>query len=55
MNMGNCMDGIQNGNETDVDCGGGVCPVCRELKHCLLPRDCIANATWVHSARLTHR
>ena len=23
-----CTDGIQNGNETGVDCGGSDCPVC---------------------------
>jgi hypothetical protein len=23
-----CDDGIQNGDETDVDCGGSVCPAC---------------------------
>jgi hypothetical protein len=25
---GTCSDGIQNGNETEVDCGGSDCPVC---------------------------
>ena len=27
-NCETCSDGIQNGAETGVDCGGGVCPVC---------------------------
>jgi hypothetical protein len=28
-----CADGIQNGNETDIDCGGN-CPPCAVGKHC---------------------
>ncbi len=24
----NCFDGVQNGDETDVDCGGTLCPAC---------------------------
>lgn len=24
----NCSDGIRNGNETGIDCGGGSCPAC---------------------------
>src|SRR5207237_681320 len=42
--MGNCMDGIKNGMETDVDCGGGVCPACRDLQRCAQARDCVAFA-----------
>ena len=26
---GTCFDGIQNGDEDDVDCGGTLCPVCQ--------------------------
>src|SRR4030095_6026889 len=29
-----CNDGIQNGSETDVDCGGGGCPACANGKGC---------------------
>jgi hypothetical protein len=25
---GGCTDGVENGNETDIDCGGGTCPAC---------------------------
>ena len=25
-----CHDGIKNGNETDIDCGGGVCDRCAD-------------------------
>ncbi len=26
--LSNCTDGIQNGDETGVDCGGSICPAC---------------------------
>ena len=26
--IGNCFDGVRNGDEDDVDCGGALCPVC---------------------------
>ncbi len=36
-----CSDGIQNGNETDVDCGGGgACADCSLGDTCLVPSDC---------------
>jgi hypothetical protein len=35
-----CTDGIQNGNETDVDCGGPSCPKCVEGRHCATGGDC---------------
>ena len=35
-----CTDSIQNGNETDVDCGGGTCPTCGSGKTCLFNSDC---------------
>ena len=42
-------DGVQNGGETDVDCGGGAppggdgAPLCAYGKACLLASDCSAN------------
>ena len=38
-----CSDGVQNANETDVDCGGTCLPIkqCRELSKCINPSDCI--------------
>jgi hypothetical protein len=39
-----CLDHRQDGIETDVDCGGGVCPACAPGKKCLLDGDCINNA-----------
>ncbi|CAF1086071.1 unnamed protein product [Adineta steineri] len=34
-----CRDGIMNGNETDIDCGGS-CPTCAVGKKCTLTKDC---------------
>lgn len=33
-------DGIKNGDETDVDCGGAKAPACAPGKACLVDRDC---------------
>jgi hypothetical protein len=35
-------DGVRNGTETDVDCGGTSCPRCDTDKRCILARDCIS-------------
>ena len=35
-----CTDGIQNGNETGVDCGGGTCPKCGVGESCRTDADC---------------
>ncbi|MEM3585371.1 MAG: MopE-related protein [Candidatus Woesearchaeota archaeon] len=35
-----CEDGIKNGQETDVDCGGGFCIPCEGGKNCTINRDC---------------
>jgi hypothetical protein len=36
-----CTDNMQNGAETDVDCGGGTCPACAGGKHCSMDTDCV--------------
>jgi hypothetical protein len=36
-----CNDGIQNGSETDVDCGGGGCPACANGKGCCAGASCL--------------
>ena len=36
-----CEDGLQNQDETDVDCGGAVCPGCGSDMDCLTNADCI--------------
>src|SRR3569832_2560968 len=35
-----CTDGIKNGAETDVDCGGTACPACETGKACAVAKDC---------------
>ncbi len=37
-----CDDGVRNGDETDVDCGGGSCPGCDDGEDCLIGADCIS-------------
>ncbi len=37
-----CTDTQQNGNETDVDCGGGTCPPCAIGLGCLGGSDCVS-------------
>jgi hypothetical protein len=34
------MDGKRDGKETDVDCGGGLCPACGDGKGCGTGADC---------------
>ncbi len=35
-----CTDGVRDGQETDVDCGGGTCTTCAAGQHCAAPGDC---------------
>ena len=35
-----CMDGIQNGSETDIDCGGPDCVPCSAGQTCIVSADC---------------
>jgi len=39
-----CSDGIKNGSETDIDCGGGGCPTgsCANGKACAVNADCVS-------------
>jgi hypothetical protein len=37
-----CTDHKRNGNETDVDCGGGKCPRCADGKICDVANDCVS-------------
>ena len=42
-----CTDGVKNGDETDIDCGGGsymgfpACPPCNPGQKCNVPSDCV--------------
>ena len=38
-----CDDGVQNGDETDVDCGGSVCGGCTDGQSCIVNSDCLSN------------
>jgi hypothetical protein len=38
-----CSNGIQDGNETGVDCGGGTCPACALGGGCLQNTDCVGS------------
>jgi hypothetical protein len=38
-----CTDGIQNGSETDIDCGGPSCAPCDIGDDCLIDADCVTN------------
>jgi len=38
------VDGTENGNEADVDCGGDTCPACPNGDHCLVATDCMSGA-----------
>ena len=35
-----CLDGLQNGDETDVDCGGSSCAPCGTGQLCIVDTDC---------------
>ena len=37
-----CLDGIANGGETDVDCGGSECPECAVGQLCNVGGDCVS-------------
>ena len=39
-----CSDGIKNGTETDVDCGGPSCGGCAVTKACAMDTDCASVA-----------
>jgi hypothetical protein len=38
--LSSCVNGIKDGQETDVDCGGPVCQPCSDFQACILNRDC---------------
>ena len=37
-----CDDGVQNGQETDIDCGGPDCDPCEQGSHCEVGGDCLS-------------
>ena len=48
-----CVDGVKNGNETDMDCGGLECQVkCSKSKTCKLGTDCLSGVCQSGTCRL---
>jgi hypothetical protein len=43
VSKGDCMDGLRDGDETDIDCGG-TCPPCSATRDCLTDSDCVSKA-----------
>jgi fibro-slime domain-containing protein len=39
-----CLDNRKDGQETDVDCGGGTCSACGLAEACVVDSDCQSNA-----------
>jgi hypothetical protein len=39
-----CTDGIRNGHESDIDCGGGACPGCVYRGACRADSDCASGS-----------
>lgn len=37
-----CTDGVKNGHETGIDCGGGACPLCGVNVTCNAGTDCVS-------------
>ncbi|MBB88505.1 MAG: hypothetical protein CMP06_14605 [Xanthomonadales bacterium] len=37
-----CSDGVENGDETDIDCGGSSCAACDDGEGCLVSNDCVS-------------
>jgi hypothetical protein len=40
--IADCIDGVTNGPETDLDCGGPTCAPCGDNLKCLIDADCIS-------------
>jgi hypothetical protein len=41
LEMARCFDGVQNGDESDVDCGGDRCSPCLPFWGCRIASDCL--------------
>ena len=54
-----CQDGVRNGDETDVDCGGTACRRCQVSQSCTLAADCASSrceaGVCAPADRLVHR
>jgi hypothetical protein len=48
-----CMNGVKDGTETDVDCGGDACTPCAPGLHCQRVTDCATGVCTLHAASIT--
>lgn len=48
-----CQDGLKNGDETDIDCGGSRCLPCNGGNFCLSPSDCTSQICECHTCHNT--
>lgn len=46
-----CSDGMKDGSETDVDCGGPYCPACGAGKRCFVGMDCKSTTCFNNTCR----
>jgi hypothetical protein len=44
-----CDDGIQDGDESDIDCGGLTCAACQPGEGCFSDSDCAALPAWTQA------
>ena len=42
-----CDDGVRNGDETDIDCGGAVCGRCGQERQCVQNSDCVSGQCFI--------
>ena len=40
LDASHCGNGVVDGDETDIDCGGPTCQKCLKFRHCLQDSDC---------------
>jgi hypothetical protein len=50
-----CFDGVKDGEERDVDCGGSECPACTLGQVCLTDTDCADSTCSAPSATTDYR
>lgn len=49
-----CSDGVKNGDETDIDCGGSFCSEnCANFQTCSIADDCKSNICWSNTCACT--
>jgi hypothetical protein len=48
-----CTNGVKDGNETDVDCGGS-CPACSLTQHCSVDNDCSSGGCVVGTCSIAY-